>query len=423
MKGKLQSLECFPFILIPPPSSLLSHSFLTGRRTKAAMFEQFTLGIEEEFQIVDPETRELRSHVTEFLDEGKMILGEQIKPEMIQSMIEVGTGICANIQEARADISRLRGIISMLARSKGLEIVAASTHPISRWQDQKIFEDERYEVLVQELQAVARSLLIFGLHVHVGMADRERAIHIMNAARYFLPHMLALTTSSPFWMGLNTGLKSYRSEVFKQFPRTDIPDHFDSYSSFERYVQLLVKTKCIDDGKKIWWDVRPHPYFPTLEFRVCDIPTRVDDTIAIAALFQAIVAKLNKLIDKNLGFRLYRRILIQENKWRAVRWGLDGKMIDFGKQKEVPVRDLIMELLEFVDDVLDDLGSRKEVEHVHTILERGTSADEQLQIYRETNDLKAVVDRLIERTMENVSRDVDLSIPPLMPATQGTVSK
>jgi carboxylate-amine ligase len=387
------------------------------------MFDQFTLGIEEEFQIVDPHTRELRSHVTEFLDEGKMILGEQIKPEMIQSMIEVGTGICKNIQEARADISRLRGIISMLARKKGLEIVAASTHPISRWQDQKIFDDERYEVLVQELQSVARSLLIFGLHVHVGMADRERGIHIMNAARYFLPHMLALTTSSPFWMGLNTGLKSYRSEVFKQFPRTDIPDHFDSYSSFERYVQLLVKTKCIDDGKKIWWDVRPHPYFPTLEFRVCDIPTRVDDTISIAALFQAIVAKLNKLIDKNLGFRLYRRILLQENKWRAVRWGLDGKMIDFGKQKEVPVRDLIMELLDFVDDVLDDLGSRKEVEHIHTILERGTSADEQLQVFRETNDLKAVVDRLIERTMENVPRDVDLSVPPLMPAAQGSISK
>jgi carboxylate-amine ligase len=375
------------------------------------MFEQFTLGIEEEFQIVDPQTRELRSRVTEFLDEGKMILGEQIKPEMIQSMIEVGTGICKNIEEARVDITRLRGIISKLARNKGLEIVAASTHPISRWQDQQIFDDERYEVLVQELQAVARSLLIFGLHVHVGVADPERAIHIMNAARYFLPHVLALSTSSPFWVGLNTGLKSYRSEVFKQFPRTDIPDHFGSHSAFQNYVDLLVKTGCIDNGKKIWWDVRPHPFFPTLEFRICDIPTRVDDTIAIAALFQAIVAKLNKLIEKNLGFRLYRRMLVQENKWRAVRWGLDGKMIDFGKQKEVPVRDLILELLEFVDDVLDDLGSRKEVEHVHTILERGTSADEQLQVYRDTNDLKLVVDRLIERTMENVPRDVDLSVP------------
>jgi carboxylate-amine ligase len=368
------------------------------------MFEQFTLGIEEEFQIVDPQNRELKSHVSEMLEEGKMLLGEQIKPEMIQSMIEVGTGICRNIQEARVDITNLRSIISSLARKKGLEIVAASTHPISHWQDQEIFDDERYELLVEEIQMVARSLLIFGLHVHVGVADPERAIHIMNAARYFLPHVLALTTSSPFWMGHNTGLKSYRSEVFKKFPRTDIPDHFDSHASFQRYIDLLIRTNCIDNGKKIWWDVRPHPFFPTLEFRICDIPTRVDDTIAIAALFQAIVAKLNKLIDKNLGFRLYRRMLIQENKWRAVRWGLDGKMVDFGKQKEVPVRDLVLELLDFVDDVLDELDSRKEVEHIHTILDRGTSADEQLRVYNETGDLRAVVDMLIERTMENVPR-------------------
>ena len=386
------------------------------------MFDQFTLGIEEEFQIVDPETRELRSHVTEFLDEGKMILGEQIKPEMIQSMIEVGTGICKNIQEARADISNLRGVIASLAEKNGLKIVAASTHPISRWQDQKIFDDERYELLVQELQTVARSLLIFGLHVHVGIPDRERQIHIMNASRYFLPHVLALTTSSPFWMGHNTGLKSYRSEIFKQFPRTDILDHFDSYPGFQRYVELLVKTGCINDGKKIWWDCRPHPVFPTLEFRICDIPTRVDDTVAIAGLFQAIVAKLTKLIEKNLGFRLYRRMLIQENKWRAVRWGLEGKMIDFGKQKEVPTRDLVLELLDFVDDVLDDLGSRKEVEHIHTILQRGTSAEEQLRVYSETNDLKAVVDRLMELTMEHVPRNVDLSVGKVSTA-QSTIAK
>jgi carboxylate-amine ligase len=372
------------------------------------MFEQYTLGIEEEFQIVDPKSRELRSHVSEFLEEGKMILGEKIKPEMIQSMIEVGTGICANIHEARADISRLRCIISSLARDKGLEIVAASTHPFSHWQDQKIFDDERYRFLVEEIQMVARSLLIFGLHVHVGIPDPERAIHIMNAARYFLPHVLALSTSSPFWLGHNTGLKSYRSEVFKKFPRTDIPDHFDSHASFQRYVDLLVKTGCIDNGKKIWWDVRPHPFFPTLEFRICDIPTRVDDTIAIAGLFQAIVCKLNRLIEKNLGFRLYRRMLVQENKWRAVRYGLDGKMIDFGKQKEVPVRDLILELLEFVDDVLDDLDSRKEVEHIHTILQRGTSADAQLKVYEETKDLKSVVDLLIARTMENVPQEAKL---------------
>ncbi len=386
------------------------------------MFDQFTLGIEEEFQIVDPKSRELRSHVSEFLEEGKMILGEQIKPEMIQSMIEVGTGVCKNIQEARADITRLRSIISGLAGKTGLAIVAASTHPFSHWQDQKIYDDERYSLLVQELQTVARSLLIFGLHVHVGVADLERRIHIMNAARYFLPHVLALTTSSPFWMGHSTGLKSYRSEVFKQFPRTDIPDHFDSYSSFQRYVDLLVKTGCINDGKKIWWDLRPHPIFPTLEFRICDIPTRVDDTVAIAALFQAIVAKLTKLIEKNLGFRLYRRMLIQENKWRAVRWGIDGKMIDFGKQKEVPTRDLILELLDFVDDVVDELDSRKEIEHIHTILQRRTSAEEQLRVFAETKDLKAVVDRLIELTMENVPVTTDFT-PPAPVTTVSTISK
>jgi carboxylate-amine ligase len=256
------------------------------------------------------------------------------------------------------------------------------------------------------------------------MADRERGIHIMNAARYFLPHVLALSTSSPFWMGHNTGLKSYRTEIFKQFPRTDIPDHFDSYSGFQRYVDLLIKTGCIDNGKKIWWDIRPHPFFPTLEFRVCDIPTRVDDTLAIAALFQAIVAKLNSLIDKNLGFRLYRRMLIQENKWRAVRYGLDGKLIDFGKQTEVPVRDLIVELLEFVDDVVDELGSRKEIEHIHTILQRGTSADMQLEVYRQTNDLNAVVDKLIEVTMENVPvvSGSDIRTPPPQ-KTVSTISK
>src|ERR1051326_8521318 len=372
--------------------------------------EQYTLGIEEEFQIVDPQTRELRSHVSEILEEGRMILGEQVKPEMIQSQVEVGTGICRNIEEARADITNLRAVISGLARKKGLRIVAASTHPISQWSEQQIYPDPHYALLIEELQMVARSLLIFGLHVHVGVNDRDRQVHILNAARYFLPHVLALSTSSPFWLGINTGLKSYRSEVFKKFPRTDIPDHFDSYGSYQRYIELLLKTNSISNPKKIWGDGRMPPTFPTLEFRICDIPTRVDDTIAIAALFQAIVVKLDRLIERNLGFRLYRRMLIQENKWRAVRYGLEGKLIDFGKQKEVPVRDLILELLDFVDDVLDPLGSRKEIDHVHTILDRGTSADEQLRVFHETNDLKAVVDRLIDLTTENVPKASGLSV-------------
>jgi glutamate---cysteine ligase / carboxylate-amine ligase len=369
------------------------------------MSKQFTLGIEEEFQIVDPETRELRSRVCEILAEGKPLLGEQVKPEIIQSMIEVGTGICKDINEARADITNLRSIVAGLVRKQGLEIVAAGTHPFSHWQDQKIFENARYELIVEENQMIARSSLTFGLHVHVGIPDPERAIQIMNAVRYMLPHVLALSTSSPFWLGVHTGLKSYRSEVFTRMPRTGIPDHFESNSSFQRYVELLIKTGCIDDGKKIYWDVRPHPFFPTLEFRICDIPTRVDDTIAIAALVQALVAKFNKLLDQNLTFCLHHKMLIEENKWRAVRYGLDGKMIDFGKRREVPIRDLIRELLTFVDDVVDDLGSRQEIEHIHTILDRGTSADEQLSVWRETGDIKAVVDHLIEKTMENVPRE------------------
>lgn len=379
------------------------------------MTREFTVGVEEEFQIVDPHSRELRSHVSEILEEGRTLFGEQVKPEMMQSMIEVGTGICADINEVRSDITNLRSILSGLVRKQGLEIVAAGTHPFSHWQDQKIYENARYELIVEENQMIARSLLTFGLHVHVGIPDPDRKIHIMNAVRYMLPHVLALSTSSPFWLGVHTGLKSYRSEVFTRLPRTGIPDHFDSDIQFQRYVALLIETGCIDDGKKIYWDVRPHPFFPTLEFRICDIPTRVDDTVAIAALFQALVAKFDKLLDRNLTFRRHHKMLIEENKWRAVRYGLDGKMIDFGKRKEVPCRDLICELLEFVDDVVDDLGSRKDVEHIHTILKSGTSADEQLRVWRETGEIKAVVDHLIELTMENVPSNV---VPTSMAAVR-----
>lgn len=363
---------------------------------------EFTLGIEEEFQIIDPTSRELRSRVNEIMDEGRMLLGEQIKPEMHQSMVEVGTGICRDVKEARADVLKLRRVISELAYKKGLAIVAASTHPVSHWADQRITEHERYEQLIEEMQHSARALLIFGMHVHVGMKDREAAIAVMNAARYMLPHVYALSTSSPFWIGRNTGMKSYRYEVFKQFPRTGIPDYFNSVSEFDNYVNLLIKTGCIDNGKKIWWDVRPHPFFPTLEFRICDIPSKVDETIAIAALFQAITAKLYKLYRQNMGFRLYRRALIEENRWRAARYGLDGKLIDFGKREEVPTRKLIQELLEFVDDVVDELGSREEINYVNTMLENGTSADRQLRVYKETGDLRAVVDMLMKETIEGV---------------------
>lgn len=359
----------------------------------------FTIGIEEEYQIIDPETRDLVSRAPEIFEKAIVLLQDQAKAEMHQCMFEVGTTICKDVKEAKQDLFRLRATIDELAREKGLRIVAASTHPFGNWADQKISEHERYVKLVEDMQVLSRGLLIFGMHVHVAMEDREMAVHIMNAARYFLPHLLTLTTSSPFWRGIDTGLKSYRCEIFKKYPRTEIPDHFNSYSEYENFLNLLIKTNCIDNGKKIWWDLRLHPVYPTLEFRICDIPTRAEDTIAIAALIQAIVAKLYKLIRQNLGFRLYRRVLLQENKWRALRYGIDGKLIDFGKQEEVPARDLIVELLEFVDDVVDELGSREEINHIHTIMKEGTSADKQLKVFRETNDLKKVVDHLIEETV------------------------
>ncbi len=245
---------------------------------------------------------------------------------------------------------------------------------------------------------MARANLIFGLHVHIGVEDRETAIQLMNHARYFLPHILALSTNSPFWLGMNTGLKSYRCKVFDKFPRTNIPDYFPSWGEYENFIKLLIKTNCIDNAKKIWWDIRPHPFFNTLEFRVCDIPMRVDETIALAALIQATIAKLYKLYTANQGFRLYRRALIMENKWRASRYGLEGKLIDFGKQTEVPARELVLEYLDFVDDVVDELDSREEINYIHEILENGTGADRQLRVFRETGDLKKVVDYIIEET-------------------------
>src|SRR5215472_14189135 len=368
-----------------------------------------TIGIEEEYQTIDPETCGLRSHVqTHILEQGNTLLEEDfVKPEMHQSVVEVGTGVCRNIKEAKEHVRKLRREMVTLARQNGLRLAAAATHPFSDWREQEIYPDERYHTIVEDMQLVARANLIFGLHVHIGVEDREAAIHLMNAARYFVPHILALSTNSPFWLGMNTGLKSYRCKVFDKFPRTNIPDYFPSWGEYENFVKLLIKTNCIDNAKKIWWDIRPHPFFNTLEFRVCDIPLRVDETIALAALIQATVAKLYKLYAANQGFRLYRRALLMENKWRAARYGLDGKLIDFGKQKEVPVRDLLNEYLEFVDDVVDELDSREEINYIHEILEKGTGADRQLRVFQETGELKKVVDYIIEETEAGLAENAE----------------
>jgi glutamate---cysteine ligase / carboxylate-amine ligase len=359
----------------------------------------FTLGIEEEYQTIDPVTRDLKSHIaTEMLEQGKLRLEERVKAEMHQSVIEVGTRICANIEDAREDIYDLRRNMIHLAEENGLVLVAGATHPFADWRDQEIYPDPRYDKVVEDLQLVARSNLIFGLHVHVGIEDKEAAIRIMNSLRYFLPHILALSTNSPFWLGMETGYKSYRAKVFEHFPRTNLPDTFADYSEFESYVNLLIKTNSIDNAKKIWWDVRPHPFFNTVEVRVCDIPLRAEETVAIAALIQATACKLWKLHEGNLDFRQYSRALLMENKFRAVRYGLDGKLIDFGKQEEVPERDLILEYLNFVDDVVPELESRAAIDYIHTMLEQGSGADRQLKVFRETGDLKKVVDYMAEET-------------------------
>ena len=359
-----------------------------------------TLGIEEEYQIINPETRELAPASEEIISRGQELLGEQIKPEFMRCQVEVGSNVCRDIAEARAEVVRLRRAIHSLAEERGLRMVAASTHPFSKWSEQKLTDADRYEKLEADLRDVARRLLIFGMHVHVGIEDRELRIDILNQARYFMPHLLALSTSSPFWHGRDTGLKSYRSVIFENMPRSGTPPSFRAFSEYQGFIDTLVKTGCIDEPTKIWWDIRPHPKFPTLEFRICDVCTRVDEVICVAALLQAVVAKLIKLRQDNRSWRSYRHHLIAENKWRAVRYGLDGKLIDFGKRQELPLRDLAVEVLELVDDVVDELGSRKDVEYLHTILEGGSSADRQLATYRETGDLNAVVDRLARESRE-----------------------
>lgn len=352
----------------------------------------FTLGVEEEYQIIDPNTRDLRSHLSKIVDGAKIILNEQVKAEMHQSVVEVGTNICKSVAEAKEEITFLRRKIVELADKQDLIVGGAGTHPFAKWQDQLITDDPRYHNIVNELQDAARSNLIFGMHCHVGIENREIGLQLMNQATYFLPHIFALSTNSPFWEGRQTGYKSFRTKVFDKFPRTGLPEYFDSVASYDNYLETLVKTNCIDNPKKIWWDLRLHPFYDTIEFRICDMSLTVDETMCIVAIIQAIVAKLYKLTLQNTSFNIYRLALIKENKFRAARYGIDNHMIDFGLQKEVETKSLIIELLEFIDDVVDELGSRDQINYVHEIMKNGTGADKQLAVYEQTGDLSKVVD-------------------------------
>lgn len=378
-----------------------------------------TLGVEEEYQIINPETRDLHAYISELISEDERRPARlNIKPEFMQSQVEVGSHVCRNVSEVRQELIRLRRSVCDMAKDNGVLIAAASSHPFAKWEEQSITEGVRYKELMDDMQGVARRLLIFGMHVHVGFGHKEHPelkntmIEVMNQARYFIPHLLALTTSSPFWQGQATGLKSFRSVIFEQLPRTGIPHSFQSYSEYERYEKLLRNVGSFgkgDTAAKIWWDIRPHPLFDTLEFRICDICTTIDEAVCVAALFQAICAKLLQLREHNMSWREYRHMHISENKWRAVRYGIHGQLIDFGRGEEVPFHFLMNELVELLDDVLDELGSRKEVEYVFEILRNGTSADRQLRVYRQyggdanrTEALNAVVDSLVEETQRGL---------------------
>ncbi|WGK65300.1 carboxylate-amine ligase [Croceiramulus getboli] len=363
---------------------------------------KFTLGIEEEFQILDSDSLQLRSQMSKIIEGGRVHLQERIKEEMHQSIVEMGTNVCENVNEARDEVSYLRQQIILLAKEEGLKVAASGTHPFSHWNEQLITDKPRYDDIVNELKDVARSNLIFGMHVHVAIPSREEGLDILNVVRYFLPHLYALSTNSPFWEARDTGFKSFRSKVFDKFPRTGIPPFFNSIAEYDKFVDILVRTNCLDNTKKIWWDIRLHPFYPTIEFRICDVVMTVDEVMCITALMQSLVAKLYKLHQKNQTFKTYRRLLLNENKWRAARWGMDAKLIDFGKEKEVPFHLLMQELLEFVDDVVDDLGCRKDVNYVYQMLQQGSGADRQLAVYEDSKDLKQVAQYIVEQTAKGL---------------------
>ncbi|MEX1206186.1 MAG: carboxylate-amine ligase [Dongiaceae bacterium] len=368
----------------------------------------FTLGIEEEYLLVDRASRDLvRDPPPGMMEECQALLQGQVSPEFLRSQIEVGTRVCHSLAEARADLARLRATIAAVAGRHGLAPIAASTHPFAAWDEQKHTDKERYNILAHDLQAPARRLLICGMHVHVGLEDPQLRIDLMGQVAYFLPHLLALSTSSPFWRGEDTGLKSYRIAVFDELPRTGLPEAFDSYGEYERHLRVLVDAGLIEDGSKLWWDVRPSGRFPTLEMRIADVCTRLDDAICIAAIYRCLLRMLYRLRRANQRWRRYAAMLINENRWRAQRYGLDEGLVDFGKGEIVPYATLLEEIIDLVGEDAEHFGCTAEVAHARRILAGGTSAHRQLATFRAAlaagrsrqAALEAVVDLLIEETV------------------------
>jgi len=373
-------------------------------KKEAGMPARFTIGIEEEFQLVDRMSGELAPAFHSLLEKGRPIFGEKLKPEIQQVVAELVSDIYPDMAIARVETPRMRAQLAAIAHEQGLALLSAGTHPGACWQEEMGAGYERYAELARELRDLRRSTLIFGLHIHIGIEDREMAIALMNQARAWLPQMLALSANSPFWAGRFTGMRSYRAVAWKAFPRSGVPEQFASQRDYEANIQALIQSGCIDSARSIWWDIRPHPIYPTLEFRVFDMPATVEDTLALAALCQALVAKLAWLYRHNLRAPIIPRHLVEENKWRAMRDGLDADTVDFARNRRLSMRDAIGEMLDFVDDVLDDLGSRQEMDDLRSLLDdpRGTGADRQVAVYQQTGSVEAVTRMLMEQTMEGV---------------------
>ena len=373
------------------------------------MSEGLSIGIEEEYLLVDPQTRSLASRQPEgFMTRCQEILPGRVTYEFLQSQVEIGTGVCQTVAEARAELIELREAVASCAREFDTVMVAASTHPWSLWSEQSVVDMERYRVMGVEHASIARRMAICGMHVHAGVEDRNQRVELMGQMSYFMPHLLALSTSSPFWEGLDTGLKAIRPTIAGNLPRSGLPERFDSWSEWSELLDDLSATGMVTDPSKIWWDLRPSVRHPTLEMRICDVCTRVEDGLTIAALYQSILAFLCQLRENNQRWRQYRRLLIGENKWRAQRYGIDAELGDFGRRQTVPLVELIDELIELVRPHAEALGCLAEVEHAAVIVRRGTSADDQLRIYKEVlaannNDHDAqiaVVDWLIDTSVD-----------------------
>jgi glutamate---cysteine ligase / carboxylate-amine ligase len=373
-----------------------------------------SLGLEEEYLLVDPKSRDLVAAPQDgFMARCQERLGDRVAHELMQSQVEVGTPVCADIAEARRELSALRATVAEVAREFGMAIIAASTHPFASWRAQRKVEKARYIGLARDMQTLAERLVICGMHIHAGIEEEELRIDLMNQATYFLPHLLALSTSSPFWEGRPTGLKAYRPTVFGDLPRSGLPEHFASAEEWHHMLHQLERTGLCDDATKIWWDLRPSAKFPTLEMRACDVCTRLEDAITIVALYQAILATLYRLRANNQTWRHYRRTLIEENKWLAQRHGIEGSLADYGAMRCKPFSELVEEIIELVEDEAARLSGLAEVRNARQIVERGTSADRQLAIFEqarasgasEREATSAVVDWLIEETLTDVSSD------------------